>query len=453
MIDSLTWQWIVLVSFGLVFFIIAPFSKTKNQFFSAVSLKGKQPNTLLLTSSLVISWIFAKSITNAANLGLEFGIVGGIGYGMYYFSFLVAGIVLYQMRVKGKFQSIHHFLTSKYGKYAVLLFSVLIGIRLFNEVWSNSMVIGSYFGKVGSNSYYLSITVFTAITLAYVLKGGLRSSLLTDFIQILFFGFLLILILGVILPTGNEGVSDYLTSGTWQLDQGVNFILVAFLQVFSYPFHDSVMTDRAFISDPKTTLKSFIAAGVIGFVAIVLFSLIGVYGQFNGVVGQAAVEIAKSAGVLIMLAMNFIMITSASSTLDSAFSSFSKLVVEDLELKTKQPVKSGRWMMILIAVAGTLPIFMNPTILSATTISGTMVVGLAPIFIFWRVKASNLSFYLPVIFGIVLGLILASVNYPESLHFSSGKYADLLSANVIGLAGAILLFFIPKLLPSKSINS
>lgn len=449
MIDSLSWQWIILVSFGVLFFLIAPFSKTRNQFFSAVSLKGKQPNFILLTSSLVISWIFAKSITNAANLGLEFGIVGGIGYGVYYFSFLVAGIVLYKMRVNGKFKSIHHFLTTKYGKYAVLIFSFLIGIRLFNEVWSNSMVIGSYFGEVGSNSYYLSISVFTVITLAYVLKGGLRSSLLTDLIQILFFGFLLILILGVILPTGNEGVSDYLNSGSWQMDQGVNFILVAFLQVFSYPFHDSVMTDRAFISDPKTTLKSFIAAAIIGFVAIVLFSLIGVYGQFNGVAGQAAVEVAKSGGVLIMLAMNFIMITSASSTLDSAFSSFSKLVVEDMNLKTKKPVQSGRWMMILIAVAGTLPIFMNPTILSATTISGTMVVGLAPVFIFWKVKANPLSFYLPVIFGIILGLVLATGNYPTSLHFSTGKYADLLSANLIGLVGAVILFFIPKLVSTK----
>ncbi|MBD0779986.1 sodium:solute symporter [Maribacter sp. ANRC-HE7] len=449
MADSLILQWIILVVFGVLFFFIAPFSKTKNQFFSAVSKKGKKPDLIILTSSLVISWIFSKSITNAANLGLEFGIVGGIGYGVYYFSFLVAGIVLYQMRVKGNFQSIHHFLTTRYGKHAVILFSILIGIRLFNEVWSNSMVIGSYFGELGSISYYFSIAVFTIITLAYVLKGGLRSSLLTDLIQTLFFGFLLILILGAILPNGKEGVPEYMGSGTWQLDQGVNFILVAFLQIFSYPFHDPVMTDRAFISDPRTTLKSFVFASIIGFVAIVLFSLIGVYGQFNGIAGQATVEVAKSGGILIMLAMNFIMITSASSTLDSAFSSFSKLVVKDMNIKTGHPVKTGRWMMLLIAVAGTVPIFMSPTILSATTISGTMVVGLAPVFLFWKVESSYLSFYLPVIFGILMGIVLASGYFPEGLHFSNGKYADLLSANLIGLIGAIILFFIPKLFTSK----
>ena len=49
---------------------------------------------------------------------------------------------------------------------------------------------GSYFGEVGSAQFYWSIVIFTALTLAYVLKGGLRSSLLTDAIQMLLFGLL-----------------------------------------------------------------------------------------------------------------------------------------------------------------------------------------------------------------------------------------------------------------------
>ncbi|MEZ4932144.1 MAG: hypothetical protein R2788_08510 [Saprospiraceae bacterium] len=42
---------------------------------------------------------------------------------------------------------------------------------MFNEVWSNTMVIGSYFGEQGSSGYYSSILVFTALTLLYTLKG------------------------------------------------------------------------------------------------------------------------------------------------------------------------------------------------------------------------------------------------------------------------------------------
>ncbi|MEX2640413.1 MAG: hypothetical protein WD266_06985, partial [Balneolales bacterium] len=133
----LTLQWIILIVVSLGLIIISPVARNAAGFFTGTSKNNKQPGFLLLTSSLVISWIFAKSITNAANLGLEFGMVGGLAYAVYYFSFLIAGIVIYQLRVKGGFQSLHHFLSSQYGRSAILLFSLLISIRLFNEVWSN----------------------------------------------------------------------------------------------------------------------------------------------------------------------------------------------------------------------------------------------------------------------------------------------------------------------------
>ncbi len=355
----------------------------------------------------------------------------------------MAGIVIYQLRVKGGFKSIHHFLQKKFGKKALLVFSILIGIRLFNEVWSNTMVIGSYFGEQGSTNYYISIIAFTGITLAYVLKGGLRSSLLTDAIQMLFFGLLLFILLVMILPNGEQGVGDYLSSGSWTMSTGLNLLFAAGIQIFSYPFHDPVLTDRAFISNPKITLKSFISASLIGVVFMSLFSLIGVYAQFNNLEGQAAVEVSKLFGTLVMLAMNFIMITSAASTLDSTFSSFSKLTVIDLGKKKNQSLKKGRIMMVVIAFGGTLPIFANPEILSATTVSGTMVIGLAPIFIFWKKKVPKLSFHLPVFFGIFMGIVLATGKTPLWILFSDGPNADLLWVNVWGSLICLLLFFIP----------
>ncbi len=433
-------QWIILISFGLLFFLIAPLSKSTASFFSALSEKGKQPGVFMLTSSLVISWIFAKSITNAANLGLSFGIVGGVAYAVYYLSFLVAGIVIYQLRVKGGFTSIHQFLEKRYGRTAVIVFSLLIGFRLFNEVWSNTMVIGSYFGSSGSKAYYAAVIVFTLLTLAYTLKGGLRSSLLTDAIQMVFFGALLFVVLSLVIPKGDQELSTYLTSGEWTMATGLNLLLVAFLQIFSYPFHDAVLTDRGFISDPKTTLRSYLLAAPIGFICIVLFSLVGVFARFNGLEGQAAVEVSKLLGVGAMLVMNFIMVTSAASTLDSAFTSSAKLMVMDLGKKQQQTVRSGRIAMVIFAIAGTLPIFFNPEILSATTISGPMVIGLAPVFILWK-KGSRLSFHLAVGFGVLLGIVLALGFWPSLFNFFPGKYGDLLSVNLIGMIGCFLLFY------------
>ncbi|HYX09574.1 MAG TPA: hypothetical protein VE912_22780 [Bacteroidales bacterium] len=53
------------------------------------------------TSSLVISWIVAKLITTAANLGRDFGIVGGLAYASYYGSFLTIGWIIFRRRKKG----------------------------------------------------------------------------------------------------------------------------------------------------------------------------------------------------------------------------------------------------------------------------------------------------------------------------------------------------------------
>ena len=413
------WQWGLVIASSLVLFFLSPLAKNTNQFFKAVQ-KKKAPNTFMLMGSLVISWIFAKSITNAANLGLDYGIVGGVAYAAYYLSFAVAGIVIYKMRLHGKYTSIHHFLTSKFGKGAVAVFSILIAIRLFNEVWSNTMVIGTYFGNMGSSSYYWSIIV-----------------------QMGLFGILLIVILGAIFTSKETFTpTQVISSGVWSFDMGLNLLFAAVLQSFSYPFHDPVLTDRGFLSSPRVTLKSFLWASIIGSVCITLFSIIGVYAQSQNMTGQAAVEVGKAFGVVILLVINFIMITSAASTLDSTFSSFSKLLSVDLNLGNT--LKFGRWSLVVIAVLGTIPVFLNAEILSATTISGTMIIGLTPIFLFWKDKASIISFHLSVFCGLLFGFLLIFNWFPQSLIFTTGKYADLLWINFWGILSCVLLYFIPK---------
>jgi Na+/proline symporter len=437
-------QWGFIVLSSILIFSLAPIAKTTRDFFYG-SKNNKQPNAILLTSSLVISWIFAKSITNVANLGLSFGIVGVVSYATYYLSFLVAGLVIYKMRLNGGFKSIHHFIGSKYGKGALYLFSILIAFRLFNEVWSNTLVIGSYFGDAGSTPYYASIIVFTLLTLAYTLKGGMSTSILTDVIQMILFGVLLTSILAYILPEMKGNFKPIYQSGTWSMATGGNLVLVALLQCFSYPFHDPVLTDRGFITSPKITLKSFIWASVIGVSCIALFGIVGIFAQTKGMSGQATVEVAKFFGPVMLLIMNFIMVTSAASTLDSAFSSFSKLYNIDISPNRELKISRGRIAMVGLTVLGTIPIFFKPEILSATTISGTMVIGLAPVFLFWNKSMPKFSFYAPVIFGLLMGVMLVFELVPSSWVFTEGKYNDLLSVNLWGSLVCFTLFFIPLL--------
>ena len=439
--DILYWQWILIIASGLLFFFLSPLAKTTDQFFKAIN-NSKAPSGMVLTGSLIISWIMAKSITNAANLGLEFGIVGGLAYAGYYLSFAVAGILLYQLRTKGNYNSIHEFLTSKFGKNAMFLFSILIVIRLFNEVWSNTMVIGTYFGTQGTTPFFAAISVFTLLTLAYSLKGGMSSSIFTDAIQMVLFSILLIIILWKVFSMDGFSVRTVATSSTWSFELGLNLFFAAIIQSFSYPFHDPVLTDRAFIAEPKITRKSFLWASLFGSICILLFSIIGVYAKSKGITGDAAFEVGKAFGVVLLLIINFIMITSAASTLDSTFSSFSKLVA--IDLKMGKTVSLGRIAMIAVALIGTIPIFLNAEILSATTISGTMVIGLTPVFLFWNMKVPKVSFYLSVVCGIVFGLVLIFELLPNSLILTEGKYADLLWVNIWGILSCIIVYCLPK---------
>lgn len=79
--------------------------------------------------SAAITWIFAKSIANASDLSFAFGITGGIGYTIYYLSFVVAGVAIYLLRTRGGYRSLSHMLVEKYGSICARLFLITIGLR------------------------------------------------------------------------------------------------------------------------------------------------------------------------------------------------------------------------------------------------------------------------------------------------------------------------------------
>jgi SSS family solute:Na+ symporter len=256
-------------------------------------------------------------------LGNAFGVLGGIGYSIYYLSFVTAAIALYFIRTRGGYRSIPEFLATKYGLVCSRLFLIAIAIRLINEVWSNTKVFSLYFGAEGSAGYWLAALVVTAFTVFYSLLGGLRSSLLTDGAQMLLAAVLLVVILATLGP-------GLVSQGLPTVDAdtrlaGLTFCGLAFVQIFSYPFHDPVMTDRAFITGPRTMVKAFIWAGLISGGFILLFSSVGLYARAFGIEGAPSYTVPALFGLPMLLVFNAIMLTSAGSTLDSTFSSVAKL--------------------------------------------------------------------------------------------------------------------------------
>jgi len=100
--------------------------------------------------------------------------------------------------------------------------------------------------------------------------------------------------------------------------------------------------------------------------------------------------------------------------------------------------------MIAFAIIGNLPMVMGTDILKATTISGTMVIGLAPIFLLHGfVKPTKLGFHLSFWIGIILGILLTINLIPTSWAIGTGKNALLLGVNLYGLILCTIGYVVP----------
>ena len=90
--------------------------------------------------------------------------------------------------------------------------------------------------------------------------------------------------------------------------------------------------------------------------------------------------------------------------------------------------------MVIFALFGNLPMLTGTDILKATTISGTMVIGIAPVFLLHGlVTPTRLGFHLSFWTGLVLGIALTLGWIPGSWAIGDGKHALLLGTNLYGL--------------------
>lgn len=89
---------------------ISPRAESEGAFYQGISASGQQPGLLTLTFSQVTTWIFARSLMNAAILGFYYGIWGTLAYAFYYFSFLTGGRIVDSLRFEHGFNSVQDFL-------------------------------------------------------------------------------------------------------------------------------------------------------------------------------------------------------------------------------------------------------------------------------------------------------------------------------------------------------
>lgn len=376
--------------------VVAPRRVSADGFFAGVDGGGAAPGLGTLVLSQVTTWIFARSLMNAAILGYYFGIAGTLAYTVYYGSFLTGGYIVARLRSEGG-RSVQGWLGARFGPGATVCYNVVIALRLLSEVFANLLVIGLIAGAVlpaMPQASAAAILGFAGLALAYAALGGLRASLRTDVVQMAFFLGVLALALHALIFSPGFSLSAVLSApGTAGSGPGWVLMAVAALQVFSYPVHDPVMMDRGFLADPRTTRLSFLHAFWISALCILGFGLFGVQAGLVGAAfeGELLMTWRTMFGPEVFLLLISALLVSALSTLDSALTSAARLSVEELRLLPRT-ARGGRIAMIAFAIAGTvLTLAGSQTLFDAVAVSGTASMFLTPVLVVSLVLGRHLA--------------------------------------------------------------
>ena len=372
-----------LLAFALLSVLVAPRVSTVDGFFRGASDVGAAPDAWTLTLSQVTTWIFARSLLNAAILGYFFGIAGVIAYSAYYGSFLTGWLIVDRLRFRHGVGNMQSFLRARYGRVGNACFNFLLGMRLLTEVFANLLVVGIVFGAAGSAGYTLSIVAVVAVTLFYSMNGGLRASLRTDVLQMGLLAVLLVVLFAMMLAHPAFDLSASLASSPELSSPGWVLLVVALLQVLSYPMHDPVMMDRGFIADRQTTRRSFLNAFWISLLCILAFGALGVFAGLNREGDEVLLAtLARLMGEPAMLVLAGALVISAASTMDPTFASAAKLAVVDMGLGGGR-TRSGRIAMLVFALGGLALVFVgSDDLFAAVAVSGTASLFLTPVIVY-----------------------------------------------------------------------
>lgn len=387
---------VLIVLFAVVILaslLVAPRRATVEGFFGGANAAGRAPGLWVLVLSQVTTWIFARSLMNAAILGYFYGIAGTVAYAAYYGSFLTGGFIVGHLR-RGGARSVQDWLNGQFGRVGTGAYNLVIGLRLLSEVFANLLVVALIFEAVWPGSGTLAVLIVAALGFGYSAWGGLSAALRTDVVQMLVFLVVFGLALGALLLSPGFELGAVLSApGVSGPYNGWVLFVVALLQVFSYPAHDPVMMDRGFLADEATTRASFLHAFWISTLCIIGFGFFGIQASLTGAAYEG--ELIGTWGLMfpgwIFVALMLSLLVSALSTLDSALASAARLMVEEWRIAPRS-LMGGRLVMAGFMILGALlTLWGNATLFDAVAVSGTASMFLTPVLLVGLVAGRRIA--------------------------------------------------------------
>ncbi|WP_312480748.1 sodium:solute symporter family protein [Stutzerimonas nitrititolerans] len=348
-------------------------------------------------ASMTATWIWAASFYAAASSGYKYGLSGALHYG-FWGALMILFIYPFGKRFRELAPQAHTLAEIMHARHGRSSQMILAGSNIVGSVISlmvNFTAAGALVAVLSPLSFIHGVLIAGFGVLSYTLWSGFRSSVMTDFGQLMAMILAAVIIIPMIFFT--LGGPQLFTEGMprLNLEQASFFSKTAFLEqgapffvaVLAYAIGNQTIAQRLFAVREDLIKPTFITAtvgygaiviglGMLGFLAL-LAGVQPMDGDLNNLIPQMAATYLPPFAVGLLFIM---VIGSLSSTADSDLAALSALVMTDIygkNLARGRPNPTtmlwvGRLTMITATLIGVIFASMKLDILSMLIFVGAL---------------------------------------------------------------------------------
>ncbi|WP_104489720.1 sodium:solute symporter family protein [Acinetobacter indicus] len=388
---------LLMVLFYGITFVLSLRIKQKNENVDGYMVSNGSIGFGMSAASMTATWIWAASFYAAASSGYKYGVSGALHYGLWG-ALMILFIYPFGKRFRELAPNAHTLAEIMHARHGNQSQMILAGSNIVGSVISlmvNFTAAGALVEILSPLSFVHGVLITGIGVLSYTLWSGFRSSVFTDFGQLV----AMIVAAVIIIPTlffTLGGPSLFQTgihnlqpeqldffSKTAFLEQGAPF----FVAVLAYAIGNQTIAQRLFAVREDLIKPSFITA-TIGYAAIVIgLGMLGLLALFAGIqpidgnLNNLIPQMAATYLSPFMVALLFIMVIGAlSSTADSDLSALSAIVMTDIygkQIAKNQPNPKkmlfiGRMTMIVATMLGIIIATLKFDILSMLIFVGAL---------------------------------------------------------------------------------
>ena len=388
---------LLMVLFYGITFLLSLRIKQKNENVDGYMVSNGSIGFGMSAASMTATWIWAASFYAAASSGYTYGVSGALHYGLWG-ALMILFIYPFGKRFRELAPNAHTLAEIMHARHGNQSQMILAGSNIVGSVISlmvNFTAAGALVEILSPLSFIHGVLITGIGVLSYTLWSGFRSSVFTDFGQLV----AMIVAAVIIIPTlfFTLGGPSLFQSGihhlqpeqldffskTAFLDPGAPF----FVAVLAYAIGNQTIAQRLFAVREDLIKPSFITA-TIGYAAIVIgLGMLGLLALFAGIqpidgnLNNLIPQMAATYLSPFMVALLFIMVIGAlSSTADSDLSALSAIVMTDIYGKQiaknrpdpKKMLFIGRMTMIVATMLGIVIATLKFDILSMLIFVGAL---------------------------------------------------------------------------------